>query len=72
MICGVLLIVVGAVALAVKSGIISGSIWGFTWPIILIVLGVSLLYRRRRWGVLWGPGCWWWGEKGEGGERHRE
>ncbi len=47
MIIGIILIIIGAVALASKLGIISGGVWSFVWPLILIVLGLSLLFRRR-------------------------
>ncbi len=55
MMFALVIIVFGCVALAVKLGLISGSIWGFTWPIVLIVIGLSLIQRRRRWVGHWGP-----------------
>ncbi len=67
-----IIIVFGCVALAVKLGLISGSIWGFAWPIILIVMGVSLLRRRRRWGGHWGPWSCGWGSEGEKDQRPRK
>jgi len=71
MFVGLILIVIGVVALLVKLDVVTGSIWGLTWPILLIILGLSwflkwpLLFRRRRSG--WGPWCCYWGpeEKGE-------
>jgi hypothetical protein len=60
MIVGSILIVIGVIALAVKMGLLSGSIWSYVWPSILIILGLSLLIRRRRWG-LWWCGPWRWG-----------
>ncbi len=55
MLIGVILVVIGAVALANKLGIISGSIWSYVWPLILIILGLSLLFRRRRTFFWCGP-----------------
>lgn len=55
MIIGAILVVIGAVALAHKLGLISGSIWSFVWPLILIVLGLSLLFRRHRTFFWCGP-----------------
>ena len=67
MFVGLILIVIGVVALLVRLGVVEGSIWGLTWPILLIILGLSwflkwpLLFRRRRSG--WGPWCCWWGRE---------
>jgi len=65
MFIGLVLLVVGAVALAVKLGWVQGSIWGWVWPILLILLGLTWFLRgvfpgrQRTW---WGPwGCWRWG-----------
>ena len=57
----IILIAIGAVALLVKLGVITGSIWGFTWPVLLIVIGLSWLLGRFRhrhnhgWGWCCGP-----------------
>ena len=59
MIIGLILVAVGAIALAQQMGIISGSIWSYTWPLILIILGLSML-RGRRFGRRW-HGVWGWG-----------
>ncbi len=57
MLVGVILIAVGAIAIAQRLGIISGSVWSYTWPLILIILGLSVLWGRhagrRRHGA-WG------------------
>jgi hypothetical protein len=49
MVFGVLLIAVGVIALLVKTGVISGSIWSYTWPTVLIILGLSFIFRRVFW-----------------------
>jgi len=42
------LIAVGVIALLVKAGVLSGSVWNYTWPVILILLGLSFLMGRFR------------------------
>jgi len=65
MFVGLILIVIGVVALLVKLDVVTGSIWGLTWPILLIILGLSWFLkgplRRRRSG--WGPWCCCWGRE---------
>ncbi|MBI4287927.1 MAG: hypothetical protein HY671_05825 [Chloroflexi bacterium] len=56
-----ILIAIGAVWLLVKLGVLTGSIWGYTWPVLLIVLGLSWLlgsFRHHRHHMWWccGPG----------------
>jgi len=71
MFVGLILIVIGVVALLVKLDVVTGSIWSYTWPILLILLGLSWflrwLFPRRRSG--WGPGCWYWGPEDKGENR---
>jgi len=60
MIIGVILVAVGIIALLVQLDVLSGSIWSYTWPAILIILGVWFIlgrFRRRtsRW---WGMRPW--------------
>ncbi|MFH1651642.1 MAG: DUF5668 domain-containing protein [Chloroflexota bacterium] len=53
MFLGVILVVVGLIALLVKLGVLTGSVWNYTWPAILIIIGVFLIVRHRpgsRWG----------------------
>ena len=52
MVMGLVLVIIGGVALAVRLGLIQGSIWGYVWPILLIALGVGILWPRRRWHFL--------------------
>jgi uncharacterized membrane protein HdeD (DUF308 family) len=53
---GLILIVVGILALLIKLGILSGSLWSYTWPAILIILGVSFILGR-----FWRRGQGWRG-----------
>ncbi len=43
----VVLIVLGAVFLLKNLGIMPGIQWEIVWPIVLIVLGISLLFKKR-------------------------
>ena len=47
MFVGVVLIVVGAIALAQRFDIITGSVWSYAWPAIIIILGLHMLWGRR-------------------------
>ncbi len=47
MFIGLVLLAIGVIALLVKLGVLTGSIWGYTWPVILIILGLSFLWGRR-------------------------
>jgi hypothetical protein len=56
MVIGAIIIAVGVIALLVTTGTISGSIWQYTWPTVLIILGLSfILGRFRRWWWFSGP-----------------
>ena len=54
MVFGAIIIAVGVIALLVKTDVLSGSIWDYTWPAILVIIGLSFilgrLWRHRRWG----------------------
>ena len=56
MIFGLALLLFGIILLLEKLGIISGSIWGYFWPILLIVIGLGIIFGRRR---MW-HGHWRW------------
>ena len=49
MFIGLILIAVGVFALLVQLGVLSGSLWSYVWPSIIIAFGLSLLWGRRRW-----------------------
>jgi membrane protein implicated in regulation of membrane protease activity len=48
MFIGLILVAVGTIALLVSLGVLTGSIWNYIWPVILIVLGLSLMFGWRR------------------------
>ena len=55
---GLVLIAVGIMALLVATGVLPGSAWSYIWPVILILLGLSILMGRSRrpyWYRMWGP-----------------
>ncbi len=64
MVIGLILIAVGVIALLSKLDIIANSVWSYTWPTILIILGLWFL-TRRRWTRSWW--CGW-----NGGSRRRD
>jgi uncharacterized BrkB/YihY/UPF0761 family membrane protein len=56
---GLILVAIGIIALLIKADVLSGSVWNYAWPVILIILGLSFLFgrmfRRRRWWWFCGP-----------------
>ena len=65
MVIGLIIIAVGVIALLVKLDVLSGSIWNYAWPVILIIVGLSFIFgrmfRRRRWW--WGSWCPPWDDR---------
>jgi hypothetical protein len=52
MVIGLIVIAVGIIALLVKLDVLSGSVWDYTWPAVLIIIGLSFIigrFRRNRW-----------------------
>lgn len=69
MIIGLILVAVGVIALLVKLDVLSGSVWSYTWPAVLIILGLAfLLGRTRRRGWRWFGCCPRWNE-GDSGKK---
>ena len=56
---GLVLIAVGVLALLIATGVLTGAAWSYIWPVILILLGISILVGRNRrhtyWHRMWGP-----------------
>lgn len=44
---GIILIVIGLVALMKNLGFITASTWEVLWPILVIALGLSFVSKRR-------------------------
>jgi hypothetical protein len=45
---GFLLIVIGVLFLLKNLGIISGSFWDILWPIVVVFVGISMLFGRKK------------------------
>jgi hypothetical protein len=62
MVFGAIILAVGVIALLVQTGVVAGSIWEYTWPTILVIIGLSFIVGRfrhhRRW-TWWGGPPWW-------------
>lgn len=54
---GVILMLIGGVLLLPRLGVIGFSQLHMFWPVILIVIGISLLLRQRRKDEPYGKGC---------------
>jgi drug/metabolite transporter (DMT)-like permease len=52
MVFGLILVAVGIIALLEKLEVFNGSVWNYTWPVILVIIGLSIVlgrFRRRPW-----------------------
>lgn len=45
---GTLIIILGVIILLKNLGIITTGVWSVLWPLLLIMLGVSLLTKKGR------------------------
>jgi hypothetical protein len=60
MVFGLILVAVGIIALLEKLNVINGNVWNYAWPVILVIIGLSIVFgrfRRRRW-MWWGWNPW--------------
>jgi len=48
MFVGALILLVGLVFLLQNLGYISGSVWDVIWPSIVIIAGLSMIFRGKR------------------------
>lgn len=44
---GALLIILGVFFIAQEAGWISGSFWGYSWGILLILIGVNIIRKKK-------------------------
>ena len=44
---GAALIIVGAIFLLKNLGIIEGVAWDIVWPIVVVVVGVMMVFKRK-------------------------
>lgn len=58
---GFLVTLVGALFLLKNSGVITDISWSVLWPILIILIGVSMMGRSMRWernsGSFFGKAC---------------
>jgi hypothetical protein len=66
MVFGLILIAVGIIAILVKTDVIAGSVWDYTWPTVLVIIGLSIFLGR-----FLGPRFWWWGWRRHWHDRDR-
>jgi len=45
---GLFLVVVGVLLLLKEVGIITGGFWGYIWPVLFIIFGLSLMSRGKK------------------------
>jgi len=45
---GLFLVVVGVLLLLKEVGIITGGFWGYIWPVLFIIFGLSLMSRDKK------------------------
>jgi hypothetical protein len=47
MFLGIMLLLLGVLMLLQQIGVITGSIWGFFWPAVVIAIGVHLIMKGK-------------------------
>ena len=53
MFIGLVLVIAGIIFLLEKLGIVTGSVWNYVWPCLVIALGLSIILRRGCCGTRW-------------------
>lgn len=53
MLFGIIILVIGVIFLLQNLGLFTASIWAIFWPVLLIVIGLAVIFRRKH--------CWWCG-----------
>lgn len=48
MFIGILLLILGVLLLLREMGFIYGNVWDYVWPIALIALGASMIFKHKR------------------------
>jgi hypothetical protein len=48
MFIGALLLLLGVLMLLQRAGIISGTVWDYFWPAVVIAIGLHLVFKSRR------------------------
>lgn len=55
MLLGIFLVVLGGLFLLENMGLLPSGVWGFFWPLVIIVLGLRLIMGAND------VCCGWWG-----------
>ena len=45
---GLLLVLLGVLMLMEQFGVIRGDMWDYFWPLALIALGISMVFRHKK------------------------
>lgn len=45
---GIIFIILGFLLLLEEAGIIDGSLWNYLFPVILILFGLDLIYKKKQ------------------------
>ncbi len=53
MLFGIIVLLLGVVFLLQNLGVLTASVWAIFWPALLILFGLSVMFRRKH--------CWWCG-----------
>ncbi len=48
MFLGIMLLLLGVLMLLSRMGVIQGTFWGFVWPVAIIALGLSLVFKHTK------------------------
>ena len=43
---GAIILAIGVLALLIKLDVLSGSLWSYSWPAILIIIGLAFILGR--------------------------
>lgn len=66
---GLVLVIVGGILLLESMGVITGDAWKYIWPALIILLGLSILFKPFR-NKMFYSSKWGWGGRHE--ERKEE
>ncbi len=45
---GVLLLILGGLMLLNQFGLLRGDTWDYFWPVVVIAIGVSLIFKQKQ------------------------
>jgi len=68
---GLVLVIVGGILLLESMGVITGDAWRYIWPILIILLGLSILFKPFRSKLFRGNKWGWDSNKDENKEENK-